>query len=88
MAQDFGERGNSIMRKNKLDRNMPIGELKKVDDFLPPPHELVASEPTIKITLRLSKASINYFKDQAKKCHTKYQKMLRNLIDDYVERYS
>jgi predicted DNA binding CopG/RHH family protein len=76
------------MKKNRIDRDMPIGDLKRVKDFLPPPGELVTPEDTVKITLRLSQSSINYFKEQARKYHTKYQRMLRLLIDRYVERYS
>jgi len=76
------------MKKRKIDLDMPIGELKKIDDFLPPPEELAIAEPTVMVTLRLSEKSVNFFKQQAKKYHTKYQKMLRFLADKYVERYS
>ncbi len=76
------------MRKNKIDTNMPIGELKRIDDFLPHPSELAVPEKTVKITLRLSRSSVDYFKEQARKYHTKYQKMLRMLVDRYAEKYS
>ena len=76
------------MKKHKIDRNMPIGELKKIDDFLPQPKDLAVPERTVMVTLRLSEESVNFFKQQAKKYHTKYQKMLRFLVDKYAERYS
>jgi predicted DNA binding CopG/RHH family protein len=76
------------MRRNKIDQDMPVGDLKKVDDFLPPPGKLAYPEETIKVTLRLSQASVDFFKLHAKKYHTKYQRMLRFLVDKYVERYS
>jgi predicted DNA binding CopG/RHH family protein len=76
------------MKKHRLDQNMPIGELKRINDFLPPPKELAISEQTVMVTLRLSEKSIDFFKQQAKRYHTKYQKMLRFLVDKYVERYS
>ena len=79
---------NVIMKKKRFDRDMPIGKLKKVDDFLPPPDKLVMPEKTIKVTLRLNASSVKFFKDQARRHHTKYQKMLRFLVDKYVERYS
>ncbi len=50
--------------------------------------QLAMQEETVKVTLRLSQSSIDFFKQQAKKYHTKYQKMLRFLVDKYVERYS
>lgn len=76
------------MKKNRIDQDMPIGELKRIDDFLPPPRELAVPEQTVMVTLRLSEKSVDFFKQQAKKYHTKYQKMLRFLVDKYTEKYS
>ena len=76
------------MKKNRIDQDMPIGELKRIDDFLPPPKELAIPEETVMVTLRLSEKSVEFFKQQAKRYHTKYQKMLRFLVDRYAERYS
>ena len=76
------------MRKVNKDRNMPIGDLKKVDDFLPPPEKLVVPQETMKITISLSKSSVNFFKRQAKRHHIKYQRMIRQLLDRYAMRYS
>lgn len=76
------------MRKNRVSYDMPVGELKRIGDFLPKPEELIVPEHTIKVTLRLSEGSVDFFKQQAKKYHTKYQRMLRFLVDKYVERYS
>lgn len=76
------------MRKHKIGQDMPIGELKRINDFLPPPKELAVPEETVMVTLRLSEKSVEFFKQQAKQYHTKYQKMLRFLVDRYAERYS
>ena len=71
-----------------MNQDMPVGELKRIDDFLPPPKELAVPEETVMVTLRLSEKSVEFFKQQAKRYHTKYQKMLRFLVDRYAERYS
>lgn len=76
------------MRKKTADINMPIGKLTRIKDTLPSPEELIASEHTIKVTLRLSADSIKFFKHFAQKYHTKYQKLIRNLIDVYTEKFS
>ena len=76
------------MKKNRIDSDMPLGELKRINDFLPAPKELAVPEETVMVTLRLSQKSVGFFKQQAKKYHTKYQKMLRFLVDKYAERYS
>jgi len=62
----------------------PIGPLKVVPDFLPAPEELVIKEDTIKVTIALSKGSIEFFKREAEKHHTQYQKMIRRLLDAYT----
>jgi len=64
-----------------------IGELEIIEDFLPPPEELVFKEDNAKVTIALSRRSIRFFKNQAKKHNTQYQKMIRNLLDEYVARH-
>jgi len=65
----------------------PIGEIRIIDDFLPSPEELVLKEENFKVTITLSKASIEFFKKEAKKHKTQYQKMIRNLLDLYAEHH-
>lgn len=76
------------MKKKTFDSDMPIGKLTRIKDFLPAPAELVASEKTIKVTIALKKKSVDFFKHQAEQCHTKYQKMIRELLDKYAMQYS
>lgn len=66
--------------------NENIGKLKIIKDFLPPPAQLVLKDETIKITLSLTKNSVDFLKREAKIHHTQYQKMIRSLIDQYVAR--
>jgi len=65
----------------------PIGELESIEDIFPRPEELVFKEDNRKITIALSHHSIQFFKYQAKKHNTQYQKMIRNLLDEYVARH-
>ena len=67
--------------------NEPMGKLKVVDDFLPPPDQLVLKEDNVKVTIALKKSSVEFFKKEAKKRHTSYQKMIRQLVDWYTSRY-
>lgn len=60
----------------------------KIDDFLPPPELLGAKEETKKITISLSKRSIEFFKQASKMNHIPYQQMIRKVIDNYAEHYS
>ena len=63
----------------------PFGEVQVVPDFLPSPAELAFREEGVKVTLALSKRSIDFFKSEASKHHTQYQRMIRRLIDAYVD---
>ena len=65
----------------------PIGDIEIIDDFLPSPDELAFRSETVKVTISLSKSSVDFFKDEAEKHNTPYQKMIRRLLDSYVERY-
>jgi predicted DNA binding CopG/RHH family protein len=78
--------GEKFMSKKKY-TNEPIGKIKIVKDFLPSPKDLVLKEDTVKVTLLLSKGSVNYFKQEAKKQHSPYQAMIRTLLDKYAQHY-
>ena len=64
--------------------NEPIGKVRVVPDFLPSPEELALKDETVKITISLSKTSVDFFKKEAKKYKTQYQKMIRRLLDEYA----
>ena len=63
-----------------------IGKVKVVKDFLPPPDQLVLREENVKVTLSLSRRSIEFFKREAGKRRVPYQRMIRALVDAYAER--
>jgi len=75
------------MSKKTNDVDMPLGELVRVDDFLPPPDQLVLPEETVKVTISLTKSSLEFFKREAKRHHIKYQKMIRVLVDQYARKF-
>jgi len=64
--------------------NAPMGKVKVISDFLPSPEELALKDETVKVTIALSKTSIDFFKTEAKKHNTQYQKMIRRLLDEYT----
>lgn len=65
--------------------NESLGKVQIVSDFLPSPAELAYREEGVKVTLALSKKSIEFFKSEAAKHQTQYQRMIRRLIDAYVD---
>jgi len=74
--------------KNKIKySDEPMGKLRVVKDFLPSPDQLVLKEENVKVTISLKKSSIDFFKKEAKKHHTSYQKMIREVADRYSAHY-
>ena len=76
------------MTKKIIYTDEPIGNVKIIPDFLPSPAELAFSEEAVKVTLALSKKSIDFFKSEAAKNHTQYQRMIRRLVDSYVDAHT
>jgi predicted DNA binding CopG/RHH family protein len=63
-----------------------IGRVRVIEDFLPPPDRLIPREDNVKVTLSLSRRSIDFFKREAKRRRVPYQRMIRSLVDLYAER--
>lgn len=75
------------MKKSISYTDEPLGDLRVIDDFLPPPSQLAFKEESLKVTISLSKSSVDFFKQKARKHHTYYQTMIRRLLDLYVARH-
>ena len=67
--------------------NEPLGSPKVVPDFLPRPEDLVFRDEGVKVTIALSKRSVEFFKTEAHKHNTQYQRMIRRLLDAYAEHH-
>lgn len=66
----------------------PIDEVRIIDDFLPAPEVLAFREETVKVTIALSKLSLDFFKEEASKHQVSYQRMIRRLLDEYTLRHT
>ena len=65
-----------------------LGRLEIVTDFLPPPGQLVLKEDGVKVTISLSKRSVDFFKRNASKSNVSYQRMIRSLLDSYAAKHT
>jgi len=83
-----GAGARKFMSKKITYTNKSLGKLKIVPDFLPSPEELSIKEDTVKVTISLSKSSVDFFKTEAQKNKTQYQKMIRRLLDAYTDAHS
>ena len=59
-----------------------------IADFLPPPEELAFRQETGKVTIALSRISVEFFKHEVDKHHVFYQKMIYRLLDEYALHHS
>lgn len=60
-------------------------QLKVVPDFLPPPEVLAQAPVLVKVTMAFNYDSLKFFQDYAREHGVSYQRMIRNLLDAYVE---
>ena len=58
-----------------------------IDDFLPPPEELVFMEESERITLNLSKSSLEFFRKKATELGIPYQRMIKRIVDMYARKF-
>jgi hypothetical protein len=86
-VQDIGGKEGRFMKTKIKYTEEPMGDLKVVRDFLPPPDQLALKEDNVKVTISLKKSSVSFFKKEAKKHNTSYQKMIRQVIDWYASHY-
>jgi predicted DNA binding CopG/RHH family protein len=87
LGLDIGEKERGSMKSKIKYTDEAMGNLEVVKDFLPPPDQLVLKEDRVKVTISLSKGSVEFFKKEAKKQRTSYQKMIRRIIDVYTSQY-
>ncbi len=66
----------------------PLGDIEVVADFLPFPADVAFHEEGVKVTLALSKSSVDFFKLEAAKHQTQYRRMIRRLLDSYGEAHA
>jgi predicted DNA binding CopG/RHH family protein len=84
LAPDIDGKENEYLKGKIKYTDEPIGKVKVIKNFLPSPGELALKEETVKVTISLSRTSVDFFKNEAKKYNTQYQKMIRRLLDEYT----
>ena len=55
---------------------------------IPTPEQLAGKQPQEKITLAVNKDALDFFKREAKRLGTSYQRMVRNLLSEYAKRHA
>ena len=92
---DIGGKGDTNMNRRKeiyteapknISKAIVEGEI--IADFLPPPEKLIRKEPKVKITITLNSGSVEFFKKHARRNNVKYQTMINELLDRYVQKYN
>ncbi len=64
-----------------------FGRIREVEDFLPPSEALIFKDDnTERITITLTRDTVNFFRQKGQELDAPYQRMIRNLLDEYVHR--
>lgn len=83
-----GARARGFMRKPKGYTEERIGPVAIIRDFLPPPDQLILRDDGVKVTISLSRRSVDFFKAHARKSGVPYQRMIRRVLDEYAGHHS
>lgn len=75
------------MKKKIKYSDEPIKLGNRVPDFLPSPAELALKEKTTRVTINLNEASLKVFKKEAGRLGVPYQRLLRTIVDLYLQHY-
>ncbi len=76
------------MKRFKGYTDEPIGRIRIIENFLPPPDQLILKDDGVKVTISLSRRSVDFFKSHAKKSRIPYQRMIRRVLDEYAGHYT
>ena len=76
------------MKRKTKNQDKPIGKLRTVQDFLPSPQELAKADHRVKITIELDETTVSFFKKEAEAQNTKYQRMMREILNYYAKRFA
>jgi hypothetical protein len=68
--------------------NEQTGAPKVIRDFRPSPEELAFRDEDVKISISRSEKSVEFFRSAAAKSNAHYQRMIRRLLDAYVDAHA
>src|SRR5712664_724570 len=88
LAPGTGGKAREYMSGKIRYTDEPLGNPRVVPDFLPRPEVLGFREEGVKVTIALSKRSVDFFKTEARKHNTQYQRMIRRLLDAYADHHA
>jgi uncharacterized protein (DUF4415 family) len=63
-----------------------IEESEEIEDFLPPPEELILKQSKTSVSLALDSQVVNHFKEYAKQHNTQYQTAINDFLLSHISR--
>ncbi|MCF0261873.1 MAG: BrnA antitoxin family protein [Sphaerochaetaceae bacterium] len=72
--------------EKEIEESLEIANV--VEDFLPPPSQLMKRQKKERITISLDASCLEFFKEAALKTNSKYQTMINEVLVQYANHYS
>ena len=70
-------------RRTRDWQNIPLGKIDRVVHGMPPPPGLDPQEKKVLISFYLNESTIRFYKKEANRYGTKYQRLLRAILERY-----
>ncbi len=78
----------TIYKETPAEFKEALARAREVKDLLPPPELLIPKTETKKVTISLSKKSIDFFKSVSEKNNVPYQRLIRKVLDSYADHHA
>ena len=64
-------------------QNIPVGKIDRTIKDMPYPIGLVPVEKKVRVSIYFNQSTVRYFRKEADRHHTKYQRMMRAVLERY-----
>jgi predicted DNA binding CopG/RHH family protein len=78
------------MKRKKIvytDGPRSLTNAKAIEDIFPRPEDLLLEDETIRVSINLTRNTVEAFKRFASEHDTKYQRVIRRLLDEFAARH-
>ena len=74
-------------KKVKYTKGPDLDDAIEISNVIPSPEEIARAKNSVRVTMELDKETVDFFKGQANKFNDKYQRMIREVLKKYADKF-